>query len=89
MSLGNGRMLTMRLRRLATKSAAESQVCALMEDDGTWSVYVLHVRVLRDLSRREAKARAMETPEGVVRGTRWEWQWRDRRVARERITAAY
>lgn len=62
------------------------EVQARQQPDGTWTVYLRHVPVLTGLPREETKLRAQESPEDVVQGTRFEWQWRNRAVARERIT---
>ncbi len=65
---------------------AGDEVRAERQFDGSWTVFISHVGILVGLTQEEAQRRARESPEELVRRTHFEWQWRNRKVARERIT---
>ena len=61
------------------------EVTTEQANDGSWTVYVGHVAVRPGLTESEADSWAAASPEEVVRGTRWEHDYRNRAAARERI----
>jgi hypothetical protein len=66
------------------------EVCARLDDDGTWSVWVGGHRAVRGLDEVEAKRKAELTPDELVTDPfhRRMMSDRYRRAARERITGA-
>lgn len=62
------------------------EVTAAEASDGTWTVSVAHVAVRSGLTRKDAEWWTTRLPQEVVADTRLEHDYRNRGVARERIT---